>query len=238
MVGLRKNPYSGLEKALGYRFRRTLLIEKALLHRSFRFENRGIAADNQRLEFLGDAVLGFVTAAYLYDKFQDEREGFLTSLRSQITSGRALVGVARSIGLGAHIKMGKGEEQSGGRKRPSNLADALEAVIGAAYLDGGMKAVDKIFKRLFIPRLDSFSGDVWEGNPKGKLQEYSQRTWRSSPRYHVIRQEGPSHATIFTVEVLLSNGTTGKGKGGNKQNAEARAAIDALEKLDLRRNDE
>lgn len=231
MVGRRKNPYSKLEKDIGYRFRRISLLEEALLHRSFRFENKGITNDNQRMEFLGDAVLGFITAAYVYKKFQDKQEGVLTSFRSQVTSGKALVDVARSINLGDYIKIGKGEEQSGGRKRHSNLADALEAVIGAAHLDGGIKAVEKIFKELFMPQLDSLSDDIWEGNPKGKLQEYSQRKWKTSPRYRIIRKEGPSHATTFTVEVFLHNGTIGTGKGGNKQNAETTAAINALKRL-------
>lgn len=235
MVGRRRNPYAALEKEIGHRFRKRALLESALMHRSFRFENRNIGDDNQRLEFLGDAVLGFVSAAYVYSKFEDKDEGVLTSFRSQISSGRALARVAKSIELGKYIKMGKGEELSGGRKRSSNLADALEAIIGAAYLDGDMKAVNKVFKRLFVPRLDSLT-DVWAGNPKGKLQEYSQRTWRSSPKYRTVRREGPAHATVFTVEVTLPDGTVGRGKGRNKQHAEAEAAIVVLQGIRMDTN--
>ncbi|MDD4872098.1 MAG: ribonuclease III [Kiritimatiellae bacterium] len=224
----RKNPFKELEKSIGYDFRRINLLETALMHRSFRFENSGITSDNQRMEFLGDAVLGFATAAHLYEKHNESDEGDLTSFRSQTTNGQVLAEIARSIDLGAHIKMGKGEENSGGRKRESNLADALESVIGAAYLDGGLKAVQKIFDRLFVPMLENLSGDVWEGNPKGKLQELSQRKWKCSPHYRIISKEGPPHATIFTVEVILDDGITGVGRGRNKQEAEAQAASEAL----------
>lgn len=231
----RKNPYKDLEKGIGYRFRKRSLLEKALTHRSFRFENDGVTDDNQRLEFLGDAVLGLVTAAYVYETFQDRDEGVLTSFRSQTTSGKVLTDLAGNIYLGEYIKMGKGEESSGGRQRPSNLADALEAIIGAAYLDGEMKAVQRIFKKLFMPHVDSLSGDVWANNPKGKLQEYSQCRWKKSPRYRVMRKDGPPHATIFTAEVLLDDGIRGTGRGRNKQDAETQAAINSLKKLNRRK---
>lgn len=232
----RKNPFKDLEKKIGYGFRKMNLIETALMHRSFRFENTGITSDNQRMEFLGDAVLGFVAAAHLYENHDDCDEGDLTSYRSQTTNGQILAEIAQSIDLGTFIKMGKGEENSGGRKRESNLADALEAVIGAAYLDGGLKAVNKIFEQLFVPKLENLSGDVWDGNPKGKLQELSQRQWKGSPRYRIVSKDGPPHAAIFTVEVALADGSAGTGKGRNKQEAEARAAADALSRLDMQKN--
>jgi len=184
------------------------------------------------MEFLGDAVLGFVAAAYLYGKYETCDEGDLTSFRSQLTNGQALAGIAHSAGIGVFIKMGKGEEHSGGRRRESNLADALEAVIGAAYLDGGLKAVQKIFDFLFVPILGKLSGDAWEGNPKGKLQEYCQRKWKCSPHYRIINKEGPAHATIFTVEVAIGDGLTGVGEGRNKQDAETKAASEVLVSLD------
>ena len=235
MVSRKKNPYSRLEKAIGYRFRKRSLLDTALIHRSFRFENGQVTSDNQRLEFLGDAVLGFITAAHVYERFVGRDEGFLTSLRSRITSGKALAKTARDICLGEYVKIGKGEERSGGRKRPSNLADALEAVVGAAFLDGGMKAAQKILKKLFVPQLDGLSDDVWAENPKGRLQEYSQRTWKKSPRYRVIRKVGPPHATVFTAKVTLGGGIEGTGRGRNKQDAETKAAVDALSKLPEKR---
>jgi len=230
--GRRKNPYKEIEKNIGYSFRKTSMLETALMHRSFRFENSGITSDNQRMEFLGDAVLGFVMAAHLYEKYDECDEGGLTSFRSQTTNGQVLAELARSVNLGAFIKMGKGEEHSGGRKRASNLADAMESIIGAAYLDGGMKAVLKIFSKLFVPMLGKLSGDVWAGNPKGKLQEYSQKKWKNSPHYRIVSKEGPPHAVLFTVEVELADGSVGMGKGRNKQEAEARAAVDVLSCLE------
>lgn len=230
---LRKpNPYRGLEKSIGYRFKDKTLLATALLHRSYRFETPKHNRDNQRLEFLGDAVLGMATAAYLFNTYTDKPEGDMTALRSRVTSGRALAKIARDIDLGDFLKMGKGEEQSGGRKRASNLADALEAVIGAAWLDGGIRATDKLFKVLFQPRINALSGNVWEGNPKGQLQEYTQAHWKASPQYRVIGTDGPPHAAIFDVEVLLPNGATATGKAGSKQAAQAAAARAALSELD------
>jgi len=234
MVGLR-NPYSDLEKQVGYRFRRKKLLETALTHRSFRFENDEIGVDNQRLEFLGDAVLGFAVAAYVYKKFDDVSEGVLTAFRSQTTSGQALAEMAREIHLGDHVRMGKGERRSGGKKRPSTLADTLESVVGAAYLDGGLKGVQKIMKKLFIPRLDNLSGDVWEGNPKGQLQEQSQRRWKTSPKYRLLKKSGPPHAAVFSVEVTMGRHLRGTGQGRSKQVAETQAAMNALQRLRRRR---
>jgi ribonuclease III len=220
-----------LEKAIGYRFRRPALLEMALIHRSHRYENPGMAADNQRLEFLGDAVLGLLAAAHVYEKFADRDEGMLTTLRSQMTSGQALARVAAALELGRHLKMGKGEEQTDGRNRPSTLADALEAVIGAAYLDGGMRACQRIFRVLFLPATGGLEDDHWASNPKGKLQEYCQRRWKCGPQYRLIRREGPAHATQFTVEVLVQGEPQGLGTATNKQDAEAEAALEALRAL-------
>ena len=228
----RPNPYRALERSLGYRFRDRTLLETALLHRSFRFEHPNQRVDNQRLEFLGDAILGMLTAAYLFDVYTDKPEGEMTSLRSRVTSGKALAKTARTIGLGAFLKMGKGEERSGGRERASNLADALEAVIGAAWLDGGVRATDRLFKTLFQPQIASLSGDVWEGNPKGPLQELTQSRWKESPHYRVISTEGPPHEVVFEVEVKLPNDQVATGRARSKQAAEAAAARRALDAID------
>ncbi len=226
---LRKaNPYRVLERSIGYRFRDKTLLETALLHRSFRFETPRQESDNQRLEFLGDAVLGMATAAYLFNTYAEKLEGEMTSLRSRVTSGKALAKFAREIDLGDFLKMGKGEEQSGGRKRASNLADALEAVIGAAWIDGGNRATDKIFKTVFQPRIQALSGNAWEGNPKGELQEYTQAHWKASPEYRVIGTDGPPHSAIFNVEVRLPTGHTATGQARSKQGAQAAAARAAL----------
>lgn len=231
MFGRSKNPYRNLEKDIGYSFSKRDILTAALTHRSYRFENPGIEFDNQRLEFLGDAVLGLVSAAHLYEKFRDADEGTLTHLRSSIASGKALAKVARRIGLGETLMLGKGEEQSGGRQRDSNLADVLESVIGAVYVDGGFKAADKMIRKLIMPELDANTDNVWEHNPKGKLQEIAQRVWHCSPHYHSVGEKGPSHARVFTVEVLLDGVPMGRGRGSSKREAETSAAIAAIEKL-------
>jgi ribonuclease-3 len=229
---LRKaNPYRELERRIGYRFRDRSLLATALLHRSFRFEHPKRNTDNQRLEFLGDAILGMGTAAYLFKTYADKLEGEMTAIRSQVTSGKALAATARDIDLGSFLEMGRGEERSGGRQRPSNLADALEAVIGAAWIDAGHRATDKIFKTLFKPRIEALSGNVWEGNPKGQLQELSQSRWKESPEYNVTGTDGPPHAVIFDVEVTLPDGTSATGRARSKQKAETEAARVALDIL-------
>jgi len=232
MLG-KKNIYKVLEKSIGYRFRDRSLLERALLHRSFRFEQKQDMRDNQRLEFLGDAVLGMATAAYLFETYEDKLEGDMTSLRSRVTSGKALAEIARGIGLGDFLKMGRGEEKSGGRNRSSNLEDAIEAVIGAAWLDGGTKATDKIFKRVFVPQINSLSDNVWADNPKGQLQEYVQANWKDAPIYRVVKREGPQHAAIFHVEVEIPDGRKACASARNKQGAEALAAAEMLKKVKL-----
>lgn len=231
LLSFRQRRSRTLEQKIGYTFRRKDLLEAALVHRSFRFENTGVEIDNQRLEFLGDAALGLVAAAELFRRFEGKDEGLLTVVRSRITNGKALADIARAIELGAEVKLGKGEEMSRGRERDSTLADALEAVVGAAYLDGGMKAVEKIFTRLFAPELDQMGADHWEENPKGRLQEISQRVLKTAPRYKVVSETGPVHARSYMVEVVLTNGIVGCGEGPSKRHAERHAATDALSKF-------
>jgi ribonuclease-3 len=226
-----RNPYRDLERALGYRFRRSALLETALVHRSYRFENRGVEYDNQRLEFLGDAALGLAAAAWLFERNADCNEGRLTSMRSQVTSGKALCQAASQINLGHYLRVGKGEEGSGGRHRQSNLEDALEAIIGAAYVDGGMRAVTAIFERLFGPAMETMDTDHWAGNPKGRLQEYVQRELGVNPAYRLISREGPAHAPVFVVEAVLPDGRMGRGSAPNKQQAESDAAAALLGQL-------
>ena len=229
---LKKNVFKEIETKIGYKFRDKDLLKKALLHRSYRFENPDIEFDNQRLEFLGDAVLGQMTAAYLFRTYEDKLEGDMTRLRSQVTSGKALAEIAGNVDLGRHLSMGRGEEQSGGRTRSSNLADSLEAVIGAAWLDGGEKAAVLIFNKLFKPCVDAIENGTEEANPKGALQEYCQRRWKSSPVYSVIKEEGPPHNMIFSIKVLLPDGNTATASARNKQTAEAMAAKDVLVSVD------
>jgi len=226
---------SDLEKALGHTFKEKALLAAALTHPSARSEQPALPDDNQRLEFLGDAVLGLLVAAYLLEKYPGRDEGFLTSLRSRATSGKMLGGLARSLNLGACLRLGKGEDASGGRARASNLEDALEALIGAAYLDGGMPAAEAVFRHAFVAGVDSLSDDVWSDNPKGKLQELAQRTWKQSPVYTLARKEGPEHAACFTTCVRLPDGAEAFGQGLSKQESESAAAAAALRALSAER---
>ena len=231
MRSLFHNPYRALERKLGYVFKSKALLETALMHRSYRFEATGIKADNQRLEFLGDSALGLVASVYLFKAYRVLQEGALTCLRSRLTSGKALARIGHSLGLGEHLRLGKGERQSGGKDRASNVTDAMEAILGAAYLDRGSKAVEKIFIKLFIPLIEIEPDDAWSDNPKGRLQVIAQRRWKSNPKYSVVQQDGPSHAKTFTVRVLVGGVNQGTGKGMTKRDAQQQAAAQALEQM-------
>ncbi len=230
LSSLLQNPYRELEKALGYKFSRRARLELALTHPSFRHEALDLKEDNQRLEFLGDAVLGMVVADYLVATHKQHAEGELTRLRSQIASTQPLAKIAREIGLGAMLRLGRGESQNGGSQRAGNLADALESVIGAAYLDGGLKAVQKIFKKLFVPPLEQIEGGDGE-NPKGALQELCQKFWKLNPDYRVVSAVGPAHDRTYTIEALVRGQIYGHGTGPSKRAAESAAATAALARL-------
>lgn len=222
-------PYRALEKMIGYRFKNPALLEQALTHPSHRFEARS-SHDNQRLEFLGDAVLSLVTAARLYHLPGNPDEGDLTEWRSRLTSGKALTRFARQFELGTFLKLGRGEEKTGGRQRDTVLADALEAIFGAAYIDGGFKAVDKIFARVILPELPGAQEPI-PTNPKGALQEILQRRLGLNPCYTVIEEAGPLHDRHFTVEVSWDSGKTARGTASSKRQAEAEAAAGALRQI-------
>lgn len=227
----RKDQYVKLEKKLGYRFRKRNLLKEALSHPSYRHETEGIDYDNQRLEFLGDAVLSFLTGAFLYDRFKEHDEGMLTTLRSQLTRDSKLAEVARDLDIGSYLKVGRGEEASGGKHRASSLSDAFEALLGAIYLDGGVKAAGSVLKKHLFHRLEHDESDIWMDNPKGELQELCQDKWKSNPIYRVVRREGLPHNSVYTVEVTVGNGMMAKGQGRNKQSAEKSSAEKMLAML-------
>lgn len=232
------NPYWKLEKSLGYSFRKKSLLANALLHRSLRFERAGNGEDNQRLEFLGDAALALVAGDYLFRNFPDLQEGEMTMLRSRLSNGKALAQIGQGIQLGDWLQLGKGEQKSGGHRRPSNIADALEAVIGAAYLDGGIRAVIRIFTKLFLFLIDGVeSADALEDNPKGFLQEIVQRKWKTNPHYRLIRHSGPAHERIFFVRAEINGAIVGSGQGACKRDAEQSAAQDAINRLSVEKAD-
>ena len=226
-----KPNYRELEQAIGYRFKKKPVLELALTHPSFRYENPDANDDNQRLEYLGDAVLSLISAEYLFNNNPESREGDMSQLRSRLTEDRKLAQIGDSIGIGRFLRFGRGEEKNGGAERASNLADAVEAIIGAAWIDGGARAVNKIFKKIFIPELDELQGAAVNSNPKGDLQEYAQSHDFGIPGYETIETGGPEHDRIFTVEVTAC-GKRWKASAGSKREAERLAAFQALGDLD------
>lgn len=225
-----KSSYRKLEQAIGYRFKKKASLELALTHPSFRYENTGVTDDNQRLEYLGDAVLSLISAEYLFNHNPDAREGDMSKLRSRLTEDRKLAQIGATIGIGPFLKLGRGEEKNGGATRPSNLADAVEAIIGAAWVDGGARAANKIFKSVFIPELGELKEATAKSNPKGDLQEYAQSHDSDIPIYKTIDTSGPEHDRVFTLEVAAC-GKTWKASASSKREAERLAALQALEEL-------
>ena len=226
-----RKTYRAIEKKLGYRFRRRSRLDAALTHPSFRHETKDVEEDNQRLEFLGDAALGLVAAADLYRTHRDEDEGGLTDLRSRLVSRDALARLGRELDLGPHLRLGRGEELSGGRERDSTLGDAVEAVIGAVYLDGGIKGVEKVYRKQWADLRETDTPTPLE-NPKGRLQELCQQRWKENPAYRITQEQGPSHNRIYTATVSIRRQHYGTGQGPNKRAAESNAAEAALKKLD------
>ena len=220
-----------LEEALGHRFAVRELLAQALTHRSFRNEVDGVG-DNQRLEFLGDAVLQLSISSALYEAYGELPEGRLTQLRARLVNGRALADCALRLGLGAYMRLGVGEERTGGRQRASNQADTLEAVLGAVFLDQGYPAATAVIQRLFGDALAGLAPQE-SRNPKGQLQEWAAQHHRLAPVYTTQGQSGPSHAPEFEVEVRVGDLLAAAGKGGSKQQAQKAAAAEALKALGL-----
>jgi len=221
-----------LQKTLHVSFHDPVLLEQALVHRSYLNENPHFSlASNERLEFLGDAVLGLLVAERLYRDFPELSEGEMTRLRAALVQRDTLARAARSIGLGDYLYLGRGEEASGGRKKPTNLAAALEAVLGAVYLDGGMVAAEKVVWLLLEVEIDRVAGQPGEVDYKSRLQELVQARYQVTPDYRALGATGPDHARRFTVEVVVGGEVLGRGSGKSKRAAETQAARIALERL-------
>jgi ribonuclease-3 len=218
-----------LESVLGYSFRDPSLLTQALTHSSLGYESQRTLPDNQRLEFLGDSVLQLLLSEMLFLRYKTADEGMLTKVRAQLVSTKALAQVARRIELGNFLLMGRGEESHGGRQRDSSLADALEAIAGAVFLDGGMDAARTLAQHLFTDLLDSLGATPSDKNPKGQLQEILQAINPTSPHYEVISQSGPDHAKNFVCAVIWCGRELGRGSGRSKKEAEVEAARVALE---------
>lgn len=217
-----------IEKKLGYTFRDEGILKTALTHSSF--ANETSVESNERLEFLGDAVLGFIVARVLYDLFPEAAEGKLSKMRSAIVSRMNFAHFAKELKIDKQILLGKGEEITGGRKRQSNLAGAFEAVIGAVYIDGGYRKVYTIVSRLLKDCLNG-KEEIFK-DYKTKLQEIAQRQFKKVPKYKVVLEEGPPHDKCFHVEVKLGRRAIGKGVGSNKKQAEQAAAKEGLEEIE------
>lgn len=221
-----------LEEKLGYAFKNKALLENALQHSSYANEHRGGGMrSNERLEFLGDAVLGVVTADYLFRKHPDLPEGDLTRLRAALVCEDSLHEVAQSLELGRHLKLGRGEEQGGGRRRPSILADATESVFAAVYLDGGMEAASELIHRVLLDKGREEAVEERRRDFKTELQELVQRKSDQVLRYELTGSSGPDHAKEFAFRVTLNGVTVGEGTGRSKKEAEQSAACAALAHL-------
>ncbi len=219
-----------LESRLKYKFRNPLLLAEALTHPSLGHETQRHHFDNQRLEFLGDAVLQLIFTEWLFDHFPKFSEGQLTKMRSGLVSREGLKMHAERLGLGQHLMMGRGEESSGGRERSSALADAYEALIGAIYLDSDYVTVRRIVLTEAREDLENLSPDLPDLNPKGQLQEVLQAISPVSPVYPILSAEGPEHQKHFVAMVKWNDIELGIGSGKSKKDAEIAAARDALEK--------
>ncbi len=216
------------EERIKYKFRNSLLLAEALTHPSLGHETHRRHFDNQRLEFLGDAVLQLIFTEHLYSLFPHYSEGQLTKLRARMVSRDGLQLHASKLTLGSFLLMGKGEEMSGGRVRPSTLADAFEALIGAVYLDSDFETVRTFVLNLAAPEIENLRISPMDVNPKGQLQEILQSITAASPDYTVVAESGPEHEKMFVSSVTWEGLELGKGEGKSKKTAEMDAAIDAL----------
>jgi ribonuclease-3 len=220
-----------LAELLGVNFENGELLQQALHHRSYLNEAELSVESNERMEFLGDAVLGIIVSDKLYRDYPTLSEGHLSQLRALLVRWDALAAAAERISLGDYLVLGRGEELSGGRKRPSNLAGAFEALIGAAFLDGGMARAKKLVLKLLKPDFEEIAERGVTADSKSELQHVSQTKWHEIPQYRLISSEGPDHAKLFTVEVVVGEQVMGQGQGRNKKQAELNAARQALETL-------
>lgn len=221
-----------LEKKLNYTFRNPALLAEALNHSSYANEHRAAhLKSNERLEFLGDSVLGFVTAEFLFSRHTDLPEGDLTRIRAALVCEQSLYEVAQKLDLGAYLKLGRGEEAGGGRKRPSILADAMEAIFAAVYLDGGVAEASALIHRVLLDVEREEVVKERRRDYKTALQELVQRQVGQELTYQMVGEQGPDHAKIFQAEVLLNGNPVGSGFGRSKKEAEQAAAKAALKTL-------
>lgn len=214
-------------------FSNIMLLSRALTHRSYLNEHSDAIEDNERLEFLGDAVLDFIVGAWLYDRFPEMPEGDLTKMRSALVHTEQLAILAREIGIGRAMRLGRGELQAGGKDRLGLLCDTFEAVIGALYIDKGIEGVIKFISPILETTAEDVLANHKDEDPKSKLQEWAQGTGLQAPQYATRNSYGPDHSKLFEVDVYIDGKIHGSGIGQSKHAATKQAALDALKKLGL-----
>ncbi len=222
---------SRLQKILHIHMKDISLLDHALTHRSFANENNDGSYDNERLEYLGDSVLGLVVNEYLFKRYEKYHEGDLAKIKSTVVSEEVLSLVAHEIVLGDYLLLGKGEANSGGRTRDSILANAVEALIGALYLDSGMKKAKEFVLSLLKSHIEKINRMEYLRDPKTALQEFVQKRFKEKPVYEVVEETGPDHQKVFIVRLMVRNKEILFGKGSSKRRAEMDAARCALEKI-------
>ncbi len=227
------NDLAEFSEHLGVAFRDVSLLSRALTHRSYLNENPGsVLEDNERLEFLGDAVIDFVVAGFLYHRFPEMDEGELTALRAALVRAESLAGFARQIDLGRYLRLGLGEEENGGRERTPLLCATFEAVAGAIYLDHGLEQARAFIEPLVRPALEQIRAEELYKDAKSEFQVWAQARYNVTPHYRVSGSEGPDHARTFTVQVLVGPEVWGEGRGRSKQIAAQAAAAEAMRRAE------
>jgi ribonuclease III len=230
LLEARRGQLGELEQALGYKFRLIDLLNQALTHKSYVHEQREPVQHNERLEFLGDAVLGLVISAYCYKQFAELSEGDLSKLRASLVNDSNLARIARRFELGSYLLVGRGEELTGGRAKASLLADTFEAVLAAIYLDSSLEEVCQVILQCFREELNTVMQAGYR-DYKSELQEFTQDKFGCVPTYVVVRERGPDHAKVFEVELAICGQLQGFGAGKSKKEAEQVAARKVLEAL-------
>ncbi len=227
------SPLSPLQTALGLKFKDPSLLQQALVHRSYLNEARALGLEsNERLEFLGDAALGFIVSQKLCADFPHLSEGDLTQLKAALIRWETLARAAERLSLGDYLLLGRGEKLTGGQQRPSNLACAFEAIVGAVLLDSGLAKARALVLRCLKPELAQMTAGKVALDSKSRLQQLVQARWQATPSYRTVATEGPDHAKVFTVEVLVGEQALGRGQGRSKKEAESKAAQQALKAAD------
>lgn len=223
--------YKELEKLIGIQFKDQERLENAFIHRSYLNENRGTKFEsNERLEFLGDAVLELVVTEYLYLNYPNP-EGELTNWRSALVKGEMLAKISQQLNLGSYLKLSRGEENSGGREKDYLLANTFEALVGVIYLDHGYETAKEFISKFLLVHLETILKEGSHIDAKSKFQEMAQEKVSTTPRYELLSEDGPDHNKVFTMGAYIDDKIVGKGEGSSKQSAEQKAAEDALNRL-------